>query len=428
MSRDKPRRPAVRRSAAKPSAARRPAARASAAGKSVAKKTGASRSAVRQTTPPRLLVATRKGLFVLAAGGPAKNQLGGGWSVARSAFLGDPVTMALHDPRDGALYAALNLGHFGCHLHRSRDDGKTWEECGVPVYPAGAKAAGRPSGPDGPPPPLEPASLEFLWSLEPGAPGEPGVLWAGTVPGGLFRSPDRGSTWSLVTGLWNHPERSKWTGGGYDHAGLHSIAVHPRNPRHLTVAVSSGGVWVSEDAGATWAPRTKGMRAGYVPPEQAELPEFQDPHRLVQCPASPDHLWVQHHNGMYRSDNGGRVWQELSAKPSTFGFAVAVHPQDPDSAWFVPAVADQCRVPVGGRLVVNRTRDGGRSFTALERGLPQRHAYDLVYRHGLDIDASGNRLAMGSTTGGLWSSADGGASWRTVSTTLPPIFAVRFMS
>jgi hypothetical protein len=406
-SRNKPRRRTAGRPAARPSAARRPAAKKSA---------------------PRLLVATRKGLFLLAARGAAKDRLGGGWSVARSAFVGEPVSMALHDPRDGTLYAALSLGHFGCKLHRSRDEGKTWEECAVPVYPAGATAAGRPAGPDAPPPPQEPASLELIWSLEPGGPDEPGVLWAGTIPGGLFRSPDRGSSWTLCAGLWNHPDRTKWMGGGYDHAGIHSVAVHPRKPGHLTVAVSSGGVWTSEDAGATWAPRTKGMRAAYVPPEQSEFPEFQDPHRLVQCPASPDHLWLQHHNGMFRSADGGRLWQELSAKPSTFGFAVAVHPQDADSAWFVPAVADQCRVPVSGRLVVNRTRDGGRTFTALQRGLPQRHAYDLVYRHGLAIDDSGTRLALGSTTGGLWSSADGGASWQTVSASLPPIFAVRFMS
>jgi hypothetical protein len=297
----------------------------------------------------------------------------------------------------------------------------------VPVYPTGATAAGRPAGPDAPPPPMEPASLELIWSLETGGPGEPGVLWAGTIPGGLFRSADRGSTWKLNTALWEHPVRAQWMGGGYDHAGIHSVAVDPGNPRHLTLAVSSGGVWTSEDAGTTWAAHTKGMRAAYVPPEQSEFPQFQDPHRLVQCPASPQHLWVQHHNGMFRSTDGGLHWQELKAKPSTFGFAVAVHPQEPDTAWFVPAVADLCRVPVDGRMVVNRTRDGGRTFTALHRGLPQRQAYDLVYRHGLAIDDSGTRLAMGSTTGGLWSSADGGGSWHTVSANLPPVYTVRFV-
>jgi hypothetical protein len=105
---------------------------------------------------------------------------------------------------------------------------------------------------------------------------------------------------------------------------------------------------------------------------------------------------------------------------------VAVHPQDPDTAFFVPAIKDERRVPVDGRLVVARTRDGGASFDVLSQGLPQEHAYDLIYRHGLDIDASGELLAFGSTTGSLWISEDQGESWSAISHHLPPIAAVEF--
>ncbi|WP_446914393.1 hypothetical protein, partial [Klebsiella pneumoniae] len=91
-----------------------------------------------------------------------------------------------------------------------------------------------------------------------------------------------------------------------------------------------------------------------------------------------------------------------------FGFAVAAHPHDPETAWFVPAVKDECRVPVDGRLVVSRTGDGGRSFQAFGDGLPAFGCYDLVYRHALDVDDTGERLAIGSTTGNLWTSEDGG--------------------
>jgi photosystem II stability/assembly factor-like uncharacterized protein len=147
----------------------------------------------------------------------------------------------------------------------------------------------------------------------------------------------------------------------------------------------------------------------------------------VQCPKNPDTLWAQHHNGIFRSTDGASSWHEVPGIPlSKFGFAVAVHPNDPDTAWFVPAVKDERRVPVDGALCVTRTRDGGRSFQTLRKGLPQEHAYDLVYRHGLALDASGNLLAMGSTTGGLWVSEDQGDSWRCLSTHLPPIYAVRF--
>jgi hypothetical protein len=130
---------------------------------------------------------------------------------------------------------------------------------------------------------------------------------------------------------------------------------------------------------------------------------------------------------VYRSEDAGATWHEMSTiKPAKFGFAVAAHPIDPDTAWFVPAVKDEQRIPVDGRIVVSRTRDGGKSFEVLSRGLPQRHAYDLVYRHGLSVDESGERLAFGSTSGGLWISEDAGESWTTPEMRLPPISVVRF--
>ncbi|EOJ2916952.1 WD40/YVTN/BNR-like repeat-containing protein, partial [Pseudomonas aeruginosa] len=237
---------------------------------------------------------------------------------------------------------------------------------------------------------------------------------------------DCGASWRLNRELWERPERAQWFGGGYDHPGIHSICVDPRDSRHLTVAVSCGGVWQSHDDGRSWTCTTKGMRADYMPPEQSEEAAIQDPHRLVQCQARPEFLWVQHHNGIFRSRDGGLHWQGVVAEPSSFGFAVAVHPRQPDTAWFVPATKDECRIPRDARFVVTRTRDGGRSFETLERGLPDGPAYDLVYRHGLDIDPSGERLAMGSTTGGLWLSENGGEDWQQLSANLPPIYCVRF--
>jgi hypothetical protein len=156
---------------------------------------------------------------------------------------------------------------------------------------------------------------------------------------------------------------------------------------------------------------------------------LQDPHYLVQCPSNPDVLWVQHHNGVFRSRNRAQHWDDLSANTaphSSFGFAAAVHPTEPETAWLVPAISDECRLPQDGQLVVKRTRDGGETFEALREGLPQEHAYDLIYRHGLAVDDSGERLLMGSTTGGLWVSENQGNSWACVSTHLPPVYAVQF--
>jgi hypothetical protein len=364
-----------------------------------------------------LLVSTRKGLFTV------RRSKGRRWGIDRVSFLGDNISLALADPRDGAWYATPDHGHFGVKLHRSEDQGATWEEIGVPAYPEPPEGQeekdwmGR----------VIPWKLIRIWALEPGGKDRPGRLWAGTLPGGLFVSEDRGATWSLIRSLWDDPRRIKWSGGGADYAGLHSICVDPRNSDHITVAVSTGGVWKTKDSGATWELVGEGLRAEYMPPEQANDPLFQDVHRLVQCPSAPDTCWIQHHNGVFHSKDGARTFQEIKhVPPAVFGFGVAVHPKNPDTAWFIPATKDEKRIPVEGKVVAARTRDGAKTFEVLRKGLPQEHAYDLTLRHALDIDGSGDRLAFGSTTGSLWVTEDGGDSWQTVGEHLPPVYAVRF--
>jgi photosystem II stability/assembly factor-like uncharacterized protein len=266
----------------------------------------------------------------------------------------------------------------------------------------------------------------MIWALEPGGADEPGALWAGTMPGGLFRSRDRGESWEMIRPLWDMPERNKWLGGGADIPGIHSICVDPRSSKIVRVAISCGGVWVTHDGGESWAQSAHGMRFDDGPAGVADDPHTQDPHMMVQCPAAPERFWVQHHCGIWRSADNAKSWQEVKAKPSSFGFGVVVHPKDPDTAWFVPGIKDEKRYPVDGKLVVTRTRDGGKSFDILDKGLPGSHAYDIVFRHALAGDDTGDRLAFGSTTGNLWISEDQGDSWQTVSSTLPPVHAVRF--
>jgi hypothetical protein len=358
-------------------------------------------------------VATRKGLFRARRGRD-------GWQLEPPAFLGDPVSAVL-PLKDGSVLAALDLGHFGVKLHVSTDGGRTFRETGCPAFPVQTAAEKEAEAARTMPAPWQ---VQKIWTLEESVDG---TLWAGAIPAGLFRSGDGGATWELVRALWDRPERGEWMGGGYDHAGIHSIAPDPRDASALLVGISSGGVWRTPDAGATWSPAAKGMRAAYMPPERAFDENVQDPHRVARCAAQPDVLWVQHHNGIFRTGDGARGWTEIEkAGPSTFGFAVAAHPSEPGTAWFVPAVKDEKRVPVDGRLVVTRTRDGGATFDVLGNGLPARDAYDLVYRHGLDVDASGRTLAFGSTTGSLFVSEDAGDSWTLMSAHLPPVYAVRF--
>ena len=366
----------------------------------------------------RCHVATRKGLFTVERG-PA------GWAIERTHFLGDNCTLAMHDPRTGYLFATLNHGHFGIKLHRSEDNGGTWTEIAAPQYPPVPEGYIAQAGPEvGKTPDW---SLKLIWSLAPGGVSEPATIWCGTLPGGLFRSTDNGDSWDLNRPLWDDPRREAWKGGGADQPGIHSICVDPRDPRHIILGVSSGGAWITHDSGLSWQLTGRGMRAEFMPPDLQFEPNLQDPHLIAQCPANPDILWVQHHNGIFRSVDGAGSWTEITGvSPSSFGFAVAVHPDDPDTAWFIPAVKDEKRYPANGAVVVNRTSDAGKTFTTLTKGLPQQHAYDLVFRHALDIDASGTTLAFGSTTGSLWISEDSGDSWQTISTNLPPIYAVTF--
>lgn len=360
-----------------------------------------------------MLVGSRKGLFVLRG-------QGADWQISAPHFAGEPVTQVLADPRDGAWYAALRLGHFGVKLHKSQDQGASWQAIATPAFPA---KPGEGPWADDP----TPWSVDLLWELAAGGPQEPGVLWAGCMPAGLFRSADGGASWQLVDALWQQPGRREWMGGGYDHAGVHSIVVDPRDARHLTVAISCGGVWQSFDAGASWELTARGMRADFMPPGREDDGNIQDPHCLVQCEAAPDVLWVQHHCGIYRSADGGRSWTPITAPaPSGFGFAVACDPADPQRAWFVPAQADVMRVPVDGGLCVTRSDDGGQSFRRFDAGLPQQHAYHLVYRHGLAVSPGARHLAMASTTGALWVSTDAGERWHGVARDLPPVAALRF--
>lgn len=352
-----------------------------------------------------LWVGTRKGLL--------KYTNKDGWQFDSLHFKAEPVSMLL-DAGGGSVYCALNLGHFGAKLHRSDDDGASWTEITMPAFPKTndeEKEKGK--------------SVEQIFCLEKGhAEGE---IWAGTIPVGLFHSIDKGDSWEQVNTLTDLEAAKGWFGGGTDLPALHSICLNEQNPEQIRVAISCGGAWQSNDNGTTWECRADGMRAAYMPPPQAYDPNIQDPHCMQHSKTDPDNLWVQHHNGIFHSTNGGEKWEEIKeAGPSTFGFVVCVHPEEPDTAWFVPGVKDECRMPVDEKLVVTRTRDGGKTFDVLSNGLPQENSFDLVYRHGMDIDQSGNILAMGSTSGNLWLSDDQGENWTDISHNLAPVYCVKF--
>jgi photosystem II stability/assembly factor-like uncharacterized protein len=320
----------------------------------------------------------------------------------------------MRDHRTGTLWASIDHGHWGQKLHRSDDNGETWEEVTAPKYPEGAEVK------DG-----VPAAVRYLWVLAPGGDDEPERFYIGTEPGGLFRSDDGGRSFSLVEGLWNHPSRrGQWFGGGRDEAGIHSVWVDPRDSRRVLTAISCAGIFETTDGGATWNPRNKGLRADFLPNPDSEV--GQDAHVMAVCASHPDVLWQQNHCGIFRSADGGASWDDISQKggPAYFGFAIAADERDPDTAWVVPADSDERRMAIDGALCVCRTEDGGKSWTTLRNGLPQENCYDVAFRHALDV--TGDRLAFGTTTGNVFVSDDRGESWQCIGNYFPPVYSVRF--
>ena len=338
------------------------------------------------------------------------------WEIADAHFLGDPVSAVLADPT-AALYAALDLGHFGAKLWR-RERGGAWRELAVPAFPPKPEDAG-----DDP----HPWSLGKIWALEPGGVAGPAVGRHDArraVPLRRRRRVLVAERGAVAYARAPAMVRRRRRRAARHQLGAGRSARSRRHPRRRVAARACGPA-------PTRAPRggssTRACTTNTCRRSGARTRSCRTSTCWRTAPAHPEIVWCQHHNGVFRSENAGANWRELTAiRPSKFGFAVAAHPRDPDTAWFVPAVKDERRVPVDGKVVVARTRDGGRSFEVLSKGLPQRHAYDLVWRHALAVDETGERLAFGSTSGGLWISEDGGDSWTMPEARLPPIAAVRF--
>ena len=354
-----------------------------------------------------LLLGTRKGLVVY-------QRQNGGWKLHSAHFTGIPVTLADID-QHGSWWAMLDHGHWGTKIHRSDDQGASWQELKAPRFEAEDELK-----------PGVPATVKYLWAFASGGPSYPDRVWIGTEPGGLFISENRGESFELVRSLWDFPGRAdEWFGGGRDNAGIHSILVDPRNNDHVHIGISCAGVLASRDSGKTWVALNKGLKADFLPDPDAAM--GHDPHMLVRSTGHPDVLWQQNHCGIFRSTDNGQQWQDVSQSggPAHFGFAITAAADDPEKAWVVPAVSDEIRVACDLALCVSATSDGGKTWSAGRSGLPQENAFDIVFRHALDLDQ--RELVFGTTTGNLYHSADSGQHWTALSTNLPLIHSACFV-
>lgn len=357
-----------------------------------------------------LMIGTTKGAFLARPNGKA-----GDWLVDGPHFPGEEVYAMALDQRGGrpVLWAAPGSAFFGTTLRRSDDLGATWTEGDAsPVkFPEGSGLA-----------------LQRIWQIRPGRDGEPDTLYLGVEPTCLFASTNGGAAWAPVDGFLAHEHRPFWTPGN---GGLcmHTILPDPSNPDRMGVAFSTGGFYRTDDGGETWHPRNHGVRADFLPDPH---PAFgQCVHKVVHHPDRPERLFLQNHWGLYRSDDWGDHWVDVAnGVPSDFGFAMAMHPHDPDTVYIVPLESDGFRCTPEGRLRVYRTRDAGESWHPLERGLPQEDALETVLRDAMDTapaPAAGPRggVYFGTRSGKVYASRDGGDSWELVRGGLPPVVCVK---
>jgi photosystem II stability/assembly factor-like uncharacterized protein len=353
-----------------------------------------------------LLAGTTKGAFLLHSG-PGRD----GWRLHGPWFPGEAVYALALDQRGGRqrVLAGTQSMHWGAVVRTSDDFAATWSSPDRQNvrFPEGGSDA-----------------LANIWQIRPGRDSEPGVLYCGVEPAALFRSDDGGESWAPVEGLLGHEHRPRWTPGGGGLC-LHTIVLDPADRRRMGVAISTGGFYRTDDGGETWAPRNRGVRAEFLP---GEAPEFgQCVHKVVHHPDRPERLFLQNHRGLYRSDDWGDGWVDIAnGVPSDFGFAMEMHPHDPDTVYIVPLESDAFRVVPEARLAVYRTRDAGASWEPLASGLPRSDAYETVLRDALSSDgADPAGIYFGTRSGRVYGSADGGEGWQELAGALPPVVCVR---
>ena len=347
-----------------------------------------------------VLVGSRKGLFVLR--GPRA----GAMEVAVRAFPGDSVEYAMRDRRTGRYYASVTHGQFGPRVFVTDDPAGEWEQTSGPRLPEG-----------------DDATVERIWAIVPGE--ENGLLYAGVAPAALFESRDDGMTWELNRALWDQPTRPEWQPGAGGLA-LHSICPWPGDAARLAIGISAVGVWLSDDAGATWEHGNAGLDPRYLPEEARADTLAYCVHNMHRAPTRPERLFMQFHGGVYRSDDAGRTWLDIAAGlPSDFGFPLAIDPADPERAFVIPLNSSGDRVTSEGRVRVYETTDAGESWAAHEDGLPP-GGYLTILRQAFGQEG-GDPLGLyfGATSGDVFGSADGGATWSVVARDLAPVLSVR---
>lgn len=378
-------------------------------------------------TAIHLLVGTTKGAFILDGAGDRTR-----WTVRGPYCDGWPINHVIGDAASGTLWAGGGGDWTGACVWRSRDRGHTWEPAKLTTGQMDSWAATDPEfaasiGWTETPVPFG-ADFSQVWSLGRGG----GRLYAGTKPATLLVSDDDGETWQTVKGLTDHPSAPDW-GPGAAGLVLHTIVVDPENPEKMWVGISAAGVFATEDGGVTWERRND--LADAADGEGNTHPAAGSDGHTGFCVhhlehAHGDRLYQQNHHGVWRSDDGGLHWHNITTGlPSTFGFPLWTHPRDAQTVWTVPLNGDsEGRYPPDAAAAVWRSRDAGATWQALRSGLPQEACFFTVLRQGMTGDQQDPAgVYFGTNTGSVFASCDEGDTWTEIARHLPTVLAVEVL-
>jgi photosystem II stability/assembly factor-like uncharacterized protein len=338
---------------------------------------GGQTTTVGESPSDTLLVGTVDGIFAFA-------RRDASWSPQQRFLPGEHISAILFEPSSRMLFA----GTYGEALFASQDFGKSWERRdqgigGREIYTLAAQPVG----------------------------GRP-RLYAGTQPAHLFYSDDLGKNWAEFAGLRQVPGVEQWTFPGPPHqAHVKSLAFDPRRAETIYAAVEVGGFLKSHDGGKTWA-----TVSGLNP----------DAHRVFAPSSDPEKVYLVMPTtnggptdiaGVCVSRDGGESWASLTPRDFRIGYVdpILIHPRNGNLMF----VAGAKTGPGSWRKLhtadarVARSRDGGKSWEILSKGLPDHIRANI---EGMSMDAwnGGFALFAGTTDGDVFYSDDEGESWRKI--------------